>query len=302
MARDPGRAGCAAESRAREEALLGTASRVRRWLLVEQPGAWGRDALHESGFPRHVADHLAALALAHRARVVLIRRSARPVPEGEPRAAFLVRSEGDVAWAEQVVVDDPVELLTLDLACLASDEPPGVGAPVDEPLRLVCTNGRHDPCCADFGRPVVRALRAAGVTGFECSHIGGDRFAANLVCLPTGVYFGRVPPESAEQIVADHDAGLLALEHYRGRCHLPPFVQAAEILARLELGERRLAALSPRRWQRDGDEAVVDLDLDGGTVTIGVRRHRAAPERLTCGDATSAPWAYARTSLATAPA
>ena len=26
-------------------------------------------------------------------------------------------------------------------------------------------------------------------------HVGGDRFAGNLVCLPEGLYFGRVGPE-----------------------------------------------------------------------------------------------------------
>ena len=31
------------------------------------------------------------------------------------------------------------------------------GGQAPEPLVLVCTNGRHDACCATFGRPVVRA-------------------------------------------------------------------------------------------------------------------------------------------------
>jgi hypothetical protein len=297
MARDPGRAGCAAESRDRSEPLLGTASRVRRWLLVEQRGAWGRDALHESRFPRHLADHLEALALAHRTRVVLIRRSVTPDDHEGPRAAFLVRSDGATRWAERVEFDDPVDLLTVRLGSLASDEPPGIGAPVDGSLHLVCTNGRHDPCCADFGRPVVRSLRAAGVEAAECSHIGGDRFAANVVCLPTGVYFGRVPPEEAARIIADHDAGTLDLDHYRGRSHLPPMVQAAEVLARRELDERRLDALAFRSWEHDAAGATVVLDLDGGAVEIGVSRRRGKPEQLTCADPRSPAWEYSLGSL-----
>ena len=301
MARDPGRAGCAAESRDRSEPLLGTASRVRRWLLVEQRGAWGRDALHESRFPRHVAEHLDALALAHRTRVVLIRRSVTPDDHEGPRVAFLVRSDGATRWAERVEFDDPVDLLTVDLGSLASDEPPGIGALVDGSLHLVCTNGRHDPCCADFGRPVVRSLRAAGVEVAECSHIGGDRFAANVVCLPTGVYFGRVPPEEAARIIADHDAGTIDLDHYRGRSHLPPMVQAAEVLARRDLDERRLDALALRSWTNAGDTAEVVLDLDGATVEVGVSRRRGTPEQLTCADARNPAWEYTRTSLTVAP-
>ena len=56
------------------------------------------------------------------------------------------------------------------------------------PLVLVCTNGRHDPCCATFGRPLARVLREGAQRDdvWECSHIGGDRFAANIVILPEG--------------------------------------------------------------------------------------------------------------------
>jgi hypothetical protein len=198
---------------------------------------------------------------------------------------------------ERVEVDDPVELLTLGLSVLGAEAHPGVGEAVADPLHLVCTNGRHDPCCADLGRPVVRALRDAGVDVWECSHIGGDRFAANVVCLASGVYFGRVPPDEAARIVADHDAGTVDLDHYRGRSHLAPLVQAAEVLARRELGERRLDALGFRSWEHDADGAVVRLGLDGATAEVGVTRRRGTAEQLTCGDARTPAWAYAMSSF-----
>ena len=47
----PGRPRCSAESLGREEELFATASLVNTWILFEQPGAWGPDALTESGFP-----------------------------------------------------------------------------------------------------------------------------------------------------------------------------------------------------------------------------------------------------------
>ena len=56
----------------------------------------------------------------------------------------------------------------------------------DEPLFLVCTHGNHDKCCAKFGIPVYEKLQEASVgdQAWQCSHIGGDRFAGNLICLP----------------------------------------------------------------------------------------------------------------------
>jgi len=290
MRREPGRLGCAAESLERDELVLGTASRVRRWLLVEQTGSWGRDALAQSHLPDEVADRLHRAAVEQGVRVLLIRRSVAP-SDAPGLSAFLVRSDRAVAWAEHLVLPDPAALLELDLGALRADAPPGIGTPAGS-VHLVCTNGRHDPCCADLGRPVVRALREEGIDVWESSHVGGDRFAANVVCLPTGVYFGRVPPEQAAAIVRDHDAGLLALDHYRGRsCHAS-LVQAAEVFARHELGERRLAELQPRTWAIGGDRATVELGLADATLTVEVSRRRGPAVALTCSPEAHHPWQY----------
>ncbi len=63
---------------------------------------------------------------------------------------------------------------------------------------------------------------------WESTHVGGDRFAATMVCLPSGIYYGRVTAEAAEHIVAEHDHGRVVLEHYRGRCTDVPVLQFAE--------------------------------------------------------------------------
>lgn len=300
MAREPGREPCAVEAGARGDLLAGTASRERRWLLVEQPGAWGRDALTESHMPPGIAAKLAATAAEHRVRIVLIRRSARPAHPASV-TVFMAHTAARHRWAERFEVAGPSELAHLDLSVLDRPDPPGVGDAVDA-VDLVCTNGRHDPCCADWGRPAHRALTESGVDAWECSHIGGDRFAANVVCLPTGVYFGRVPPERAAAIVTDHHAGLLDLDCYRGRSFLPPLVQAAEVLARQELGERRLAQLGLVEWERNGDTALVELALEGSTIEVRVSRRRMPAVKLTCGPSASVPWAYRLEGLTPAPA
>jgi Sucrase/ferredoxin-like len=287
---------CAAESLARDEALLATASRVQRWMVVEQPGAWGVEALHESGLDRAVAAALEDGARRHRARVLLARRPGDRT-RGRERRVFLAHTGTERTWLEQLTLPrDAAALLDIDLGLLAFPDPPGLGAPGPPGLHLVCTNGRHDPCCADLGRPVVRALALAGAPDvWECSHVGGDRFAANIVCLPDGVYYGRVPPEGAAQMVADHRAGLLDLDHYRGRSCFGPLVQAAEYFARRHLGERRLDGLSVLSSEPgpEGTVAVLVQPRGGDTLVVIVRRERAAPAQLTCHvhqDAT--PWRY----------
>ncbi len=293
---------CATESLARSEPLVATASRVQRWLVVEQPGAWGRDPLTASGLDPAVAAALADRARHHRVRVLLARR-AGDWRRFADRHVFLAHSGTERTWLEELVVPagEPGRLLDLDLGVAAFGDPPGLGSPGPGSLCLVCTNGRHDPCCADLGRPVVRALVAAG-TGdvWEASHVGGDRFAANIVCLPDGVYYGRVDPDRAPGLVAGHRAGVIDLDCYRGRsCH-PPVVQAAEWFARRELGERRLDALGVlgAGHRPDGSYAVLVQPRGADTLEVVVARELAAPVQLTCHrPELGRPWVYRLVAL-----
>ncbi|HET6834020.1 MAG TPA: sucrase ferredoxin [Acidimicrobiales bacterium] len=289
---------CAPESLRRDEPLIATASRVQRWMIVEQPGAWGVDALAESKLDPDTAAALADAARAHGVRVLLARRRANQRRLGAARTVFLAHSRAERWWLEQVDVDpaDPKALLRLDLGALAFPEPPGIGAPGPASLHMVCTNGRHDPCCADFGRPVMRALAEAGAPDvWECSHVGGDRFAANVVCLPEGIYYGRVEPHRAERLVADYRERLLDLAHYRGRSCYGPLVQAAEAFGRAHLGERRIDGMSvlatgPRA---DRSVAVRLQQRDGATLEVVVARDRSeAPVQMTCHGGPGVPWRY----------
>jgi (2Fe-2S) ferredoxin len=246
---------CSAICRRLDEPLLATASRVRAWVLVEQPGPWGSDALVHSRLDPDVGRALHRRARASGARVLLIRRPGR-TPPGQ-RQVFLAHTGRRSRWLERLSLDDPADLLGLDWSRLDLGEPPGYGATLAGSLYLVCTNGRHDQCCATWGRPLAQAL--VGVAGdrlWESSHIGGDRFAGNLVCLPEGVYYGRVGPADAARTVALHERGQVDLDHYRGRCFYPPVVQAAEHFLRRERSLTSLDGLVAEHRADEGDGVV----------------------------------------------
>ena len=243
---------CADEARDRGEAPLGTASNVRRWLLVEQWGAWGYDALASSELPAEVAGPLVTSARAAGVRVLLVRR---PKRRGRPKVRHVVLGYSglDGPWLREAAVEDVASMAALDLAAVFAAGGEGVGSALSEPAFLVCTHGRHDPCCADLGRPLVRGLVADGVGGvWESSHLGGDRFAGNLVALPDGLYFGRVGPGEAEGVAAELAAGRIDLERYRGRSCFPFPVQAAERLVRDETGLMGIDDLVFAGWEPAG--------------------------------------------------
>jgi hypothetical protein len=276
---------CATLSRALEEPLYGTASRVRGWVLLEQAGPWGREAVTESRLDRDLAAALARAADAAHVRLLLVRRPGRPADE-QPSTCFVAHTSRRDRWLERRRLDHPAELLELDMAKVTAGERPGFGDPATEPVYLVCTNGRHDRCCATYGRPLALAAQAShGELVWESSHVGGDRFAGNLVCLPGGHYFGRVGPDDADRVIALHRKGTIDLDHYRGCCIDPPVVQAAEWFARQHtglLGTRDLDLLGRDRLAAGADAVRFRLP-DDAALRVLVRATRSAdPRPLTC--------------------
>jgi hypothetical protein len=153
---------------------------------------------------------------------------------------------------------------------------------VHESLILVCTNGRHDQCCANLGRPLVRELRDSpwAERVWECSHIGGDRFAANVVVLPESLYFGRVDPQSAPALLGALDDGRIDLALFRGRTSLSLAEQAVEHFVRRELGIDAVDGVAIDRQAADG---AFPVRLGKRLVHVRVRRRLVtATEPLTC--------------------
>ncbi|MEJ5889714.1 sucrase ferredoxin [Pseudokineococcus marinus] len=304
---------CSDDARRRCDPLGATAAWTRRWLLLEHPGPWAPDALGGSGLPAALQQRLRDAAAAAGGRVLLVRRPAvrgAAAPGQGPSAG--APSPATRAWA---VVDEPTGLVRwgawdagaahpdalgadaaergrldagLEEAARALGEPlvEGAGAGRD-PLLLVCAHGRHDACCAVRGRPVAAALAARWPAAtWECSHVGGDRFAPNLLVLPDGAYYGDLDPASAEGVVEDHLAGRVSTRHLRGTSSGPPAVQAAVIGV---LGRYGPASVRDARGGRPvpvgRDRWEVEVRGTGplpALSVVTVERTRRPPARLTC--------------------
>lgn len=230
--------------------MPGTAAPAGGFLLVEQPGGWGRQALTSSRLDPAVGSEVSTRAIAQGLRALLIRRPGRQAAALRRRWAVVSSRPGrEQTWWGDFGADE--ELLTLPLDGSA-------GTATTDPFFLVCTHGRHDTCCAVDGRPVAAALhRLRPGAVWECSHVGGDRFAANVLAMPHGLYYGRMLPSSVAELVAAHEAGEVLPELLRGQTTTPPAAQAAAAYARRVLGENRIDALAPAgtihlgggRWQ-----------------------------------------------------
>jgi len=184
-----------------------------------------------------------------RHRVLMIRQG-----HIEPQTirCFVVHSRERSSAIWQFHVEDYRELMSINTA-----EPPEQ-ARAQSPLFLVCVHGQRDKCCAKFGLPAFNGIRErVGHDVWQCSHVGGDRFAANVLWFPYGLYYGHVCPEDIHPLL---DACLQRQVHiktFRGRsCYRRP-VQVGEYFVRGKsgvigvdqlnlLGAERL---SPTRWR-----------------------------------------------------
>jgi hypothetical protein len=280
---------CSAVSETLGEPMSATASRVRDWLLIEHDGPWGRDALVDGRLPDDLGSALLARTRPHGVRPILIRRVGRAT--GGEVTGFAVHSGPDAPWIERLALRSIEAALDLDLAALGRGRSVG-GEKVAGQLLLVCTHGRHDPCCAERGRPLARATAAEfPEETWECSHIGGDRFAGNLVAFPHGLYFGRVDPRDGPRIARAYREGRIDLEHYRGRsCH-PTAVQAAEHAARRRDSVDGVDDIAVESSANDGTVATVVLRTPGGRLRVRVAVDAGQAQKLTChsGDAQSPP-------------
>ncbi|MFL6178409.1 MAG: sucrase ferredoxin [Actinomycetes bacterium] len=272
---------CSAQRLALGEPLAGSAPHARLWVMLEQPGPWGRDAVRESHLDASVAEALAALPGGRAVRVGLIRAVGEHADVSpRPRTLLVARTDADASWIAARQVDDLKALpaqLDVDAMLASASAPgdlPGVRLPTPTRALLVCTNAKRDQCCAVFGRPLAaylaeRASAGDAVQVWETSHTSGHRFAPTYLSLPDGYLFGGPDAEHA------------TVDSCRGRSSLEPTAQVAELAVLRESG-----ASTPRPLEVSPIDDLSYLVRDNGEVFTVSLKLTTAPDRPeSCGKA-----------------
>ncbi|TCO52403.1 sucrase ferredoxin [Actinocrispum wychmicini] len=262
--------GCAVVTRLLGGSPAGTAAFMTSWLLIEYPGPWPSDALETALAEAFTAPQLRQLDELRNAglRTLLIRHPGRHLrePHLAQRRVFFGGTGPHGRWLESIRIDDMAALKSLDLTAIAAGVG-GVGTPVPGPLFLVCTHGTKDMCCALLGRPLAASLDAAYPDQvWEVSHVGGDRWAGNLMVVPDGYLHGQLAPAEAEVVARAAINGEVDPEHLRGRTGAPTqWMQYAEIAVRKHTGLRGLDDVIALR------EDIVETDLESEARSVLVQ-------------------------------
>ena len=275
---------CSLDSLEADEEMYGTATTVETWFVLEYNGRWSGDAFRDCSIPEAVKTSIERyLERFPNPRLQLIKKQKR---SGGGIKLFIAHSRESGPILREITLDRYEDLLGPDIDSVIKD---GSSEP-GEPIFLICTNGEHDKCCGKFGMTVYLEAAAGehGQNTWQATHIGGHRFASTFVCLPHGLYYGRVREgKTAQEIFGEYKNGRIELGSYRGRsCYGAP-VQAAEYFLRKETGIREISTLYLRNAKESNGEILVDfLSVDDEKIyNVELRKLDNALKILkSCGD------------------
>jgi hypothetical protein len=279
---------CSKMSRGSNEQMFATApSAVAVWFLLEYPEPWGANALQDSRLSRNVKQFLTNLLNALPGSRLQLIKQRQSVPK-QGLSLFVVQAKEQEQDARCYLLDSYERLLAIDIAAIAAGTDVYSCQRSEEPLFLVCTNGSRDPCCGKWGIQTYSAVAAvAGTSVWQTTHTGGHRFAATMICLPSGICYGRVEADEAHLIVDSAARNqIYRLDRYRGRCCYNQIAQAADYFLRDRTGVYDASAFQLTNIESAGDRQwiVHFLQADNGTThRLRIDQEMSAsPDILSC--------------------
>lgn len=245
---------CSITSSLRNDSIVGSATHFQRALLIEYNQTWLKDILTNNNLPASVQKFLTELQSSKTStKIIFIKRS---LTKGKLLNIFFLNNREISPFLNPTTITSYNQLLDLDYEQLFN-----IPSPEALPsMFLVCTHGKKDKCCAKFGLPIYTNMYEMGANVWQCSHIGGDRFAPNIIYLPHCHYYGHLITSELETLVKTIAHNSIYIPKYRGRSCYNKTTQTAEIILRNRLVnfDFNSLVLTSNQIQND-DSAVVDF-------------------------------------------
>lgn len=219
---------CSTNSVKINESLFGTAAFFRNILLIEYGMAFGAKAVDDSQIDIVVKSYLKECLNRQIFDRILLIRNKRTI--SGLINVYAVSNEERSPFIRHYVLKNYFEITQIDFAKWE-------GRVLSSPLYLVCTNGKKDKCCSKFGLPVYNSLEKLDENVWQCSHIGGDRFAPNIIVMPYGHFYGHLPVEETDDFYSTTQKKDIYFSCFRGRSRYGFRVQAAFNFLRKKLND-----------------------------------------------------------------
>ena len=230
---------CATESKLGNDEQIGSASYFKKLILLEYRLPFKEEAFAESELPQNVKDTLNSyLSANEHTRLLLIRN---PEFEQGELSIFGINNTGKENKVNRKFISSYEEILDIDLSILFEDNS---NLNHEGYLYLVCTNGTKDKCCAKLGIPIYNEFKKnrPEVT-WQCSHVGGDRFAPTMFTIPSCTNYGHLVKEDVTSIINHEENKAIYLDKLRGQAFLNFYEQAATYFLRKKLRDSKLGTI-----------------------------------------------------------
>ena len=234
---------CSAFSSENGEDPAGSATWWRRCLVVEVPEPWASEITESRYFPPEVSTELAnAAAEGLDTRLQCVTPDSGYSADGQSRVMLFSRPDGPFSsYAKEEYQVPAGEVGSLAAVLLTRRVDLGRFERYRQDtahLRdvLVCTHGAQDTCCGSIGYPIYDALRhrysrqpGANLRVWRVSHLGGHRFAPNVLDMPEGRNWVRVGTDQLDALVRRTGPASDLRGQYRGWVGMEsPYEQFAE--------------------------------------------------------------------------
>ncbi len=275
-------------SLALNEPMQGTAASTDVWLLLEYNASWAGQANVANTLDRDFLEwwlRVPALfeQMGLRARQQFIRQPDISF-QGIRFIISMVAPYGNETFQFQFA--DYNDFTRIDWTTIL-DEPEAFGdARLTEPNYFVCTNGKRDVCCARLGLKTYLQLRKmVSKRVWQITHLGGHRFAPNVLVLPDPLMYGRVFADDVAKFVMQVESGKVDTDRARGRSLYEPAAQAAEIFL-LKEGYAGGELVGLRQGQDDKADMFECLFLEEeDTISVKLRKSASSLEIIaSCGE------------------
>lgn len=225
---------CSVVSAASGEDPVGSAWHSKRYIMLELPLPWKYSVLESPNVPPGLGDLVQSLYAReiYPGLVGFAADDAWSVP-GLTRMIDYTLPEAPFSGFTQREYLIPTPLVTEVLADAYADNSTGaletyvIHSPTDQRDIFVCTHGAIDACCATYGYPMYKLLRHMAdnpihqLRVWRCTHFGGHRFAATLLDMPQGRYWGHLTAPDLGPIVRRAGDVEQMRKRYRGWAALP---------------------------------------------------------------------------------
>ena len=155
----------------------------------------------------------------------------------------------------------------------------------NEPLYVICTNGKRDVCCSKYGIALYNAMSLrAQHRVWQSSHIGGHRFAGTMYCFPHAICYGFLSEDDASRVIQSYTHKQILLDKLRGHAIYDKPIQAAEYFLRRELDNDTLDAVQYRSHKAYADGWIIKFTVIDTDYQVNIVNGTPIQALATTGD------------------